>query len=187
MMTKMLFGVACATSSIFYLNDRYKDTPSPFIYDKTKKNTKCLTYLKNHRRNQCPFIYQGYTVESIRTTDTKWSDIPNWSTTFCVFRHLMQHCNFIIWNHFIEDTFFCRKSKNTILLKIDKTSPIFFHKLEGFNDENVMIYHDMLKYLSSQINIDSARSLIDSCFIHCPKMIPKKELKGKREGCMNKM
>ena len=103
MMTKMLFGVACATSSIFYLNDRYKDTPSPFIYDKTKKNTKCLTYLKNHRRNQCPFIYQGYTVESIRTTDTKWSDIPNWSTTFCVFRHLMRHCNVLSYQQFANN------------------------------------------------------------------------------------
>ena len=58
MMTKMLFGVACATSSIFYPNDRYKDTPSPFIYDKTKKNTKCLTYLKNHREPM-PFYLPG--------------------------------------------------------------------------------------------------------------------------------
>ena len=56
--TKMLFGVACATSSIFYPNDRYKDTPSPFIYDKTKKNTKCLTYLKNHREPM-PFYLPG--------------------------------------------------------------------------------------------------------------------------------
>ena len=54
----MLFGVACATSSIFYPNDRYKDTPSPFIYDKTKKNTKCLTYLKNHREPM-PFYLPG--------------------------------------------------------------------------------------------------------------------------------
>ena len=58
MMTKILFGVACATSSIFYPNDRYKDTPSPFIYDKTKKNTKCLTYLKNHREPM-PFYLPG--------------------------------------------------------------------------------------------------------------------------------
>ena len=41
-----------ATWSIFYPKDRYKDASSPFIYDKTKKNTKCLTYLKNHR-NEC--------------------------------------------------------------------------------------------------------------------------------------
>ena len=39
-------------------NDRYKDTPSPFIYDKTKKNTKCLTYLKNHREPM-PFYLPG--------------------------------------------------------------------------------------------------------------------------------
>ena len=51
----------------------------------------------------------------------------------------------------------------------------------------MMTSNDIVKYLYYQLNINSARSLIDSCFIHCPKMIPKKELKGKREGCMNKM
>ena len=41
--------VACATSRIFYPQDRYKVTRAPFIYDNTKKNTKCLKYLKNLR------------------------------------------------------------------------------------------------------------------------------------------
>ena len=49
------------------------------------------------------FVLWGYIVESIRTTNTKWSDIPNWSTTFCVFRHLMRHCKVLSYQQFANN------------------------------------------------------------------------------------
>ena len=66
--------VACATSRIFYPQDRYKVTRAPFIYDNTKKNTKCLKYLKNLRDEYCCRmglhcrIYKNHQHKMIRHT-----------------------------------------------------------------------------------------------------------------------